>query len=417
MKATTKAVQVSPLLGMERAFFEECKKSLGADYASRVQGLVDEWEATSEAVGMLRRKRFLEVRIVTFFGSIAVRVHQGINPKDRWVSPALAFLGIKPYQRYSPDMEKRMAMLAVETGSYEKAATLADAMWFTLSDDAVSALVLRLGHVAQDNPPTEMRPGAASPEDTLVVMADGWNARHRGKNWGRNMKNRKRPERVHWHEIRSAVIFKLSALLAVSGKRKAIMAKQVAAVPAETAPYDFGVHLQREMERMGSRRAQAVFFVMDGGVWLWNLFADRFERCSKAMLDFYHLSQHLHALAGALHGPDTAKAEAWCGKILHDLKHKSPARLFATLDALLRAPPTHAPELLKAIREQNAYFRKHKTHMDYAANAAMGVPIGSGSVESLCSQFQNRLKRTGSSGQKQALPRSCGSPSGIGTGN
>ena len=144
MKATTKTVQVSPLLGMERAFFEECKKSLGADYASRVQGLVDEWEATSEAVGMLRRKRFLEVRIVTFFGSIAVRVHQGINPKDRWVSPALAFLGIKPYQRYSPDIEKRMAMLAVETGSYEKAATLADAMWFTLSDDTARALLLRL---------------------------------------------------------------------------------------------------------------------------------------------------------------------------------------------------------------------------------------------------------------------------------
>lgn len=33
--------------------------------------------------------------------------------------------------------------------------------------------------------------------------------------------------------------------------------------------------------------------------------------------------------------------------------------------------------------------------MDYAANARMGVPIGSGPVESLCSLFQNRLKRTG----------------------
>ena len=130
-------------------------------------------------------------------------------------------------------------------------------------------------------------------------------------------------------------------------------------------------------------------------MWLWNIFADRFERCSKAMLDFYHLSQHLHALAGVLHGPNTAKANAWCGKILHDLKHKSPARLFATLDDLLREPPSDAPEVLAAIREQNAYFRKHETHMDYAANATMGVPIGSGSVESLCSQFQNRLKRTG----------------------
>jgi hypothetical protein len=29
------------------------------------------------------------------------------------------------------------------------------------------------------------------------------------------------------------------------------------------------------------------------------------------------------------------------------------------------------------------------------ARYTLGVPIGSGSVESLCSRFQNRLKRTG----------------------
>lgn len=395
MKVKTEAVQVSPLMGTERACFEQHRERLCADYASHVQGLVDGWEAAAEAVRELRRKRFLDVRIGTFFGRITFRVRQGVDRKGRWASPALAFLGIRPNQRYSPDMEKRMAVLAAETGSYEKAATVAEATWFTLSDDAVRSAMLRLGAVAEDNPPTGMCSGAASPEDTLVVMADGWNARHRGENWGRDQKNRKLPERVHWHEIRSAAVFKLSALLAVSGKRKAIMDKHVVAVPAETSPYDFGLLLQREMERMGSRRAKAIFFVMDGGVWLWNIFTDRFERCSQAMLDFYHLSQHLHALAGVLYGPDTAKTAAWCGKILHDLKHKSPARLFTTLDDLLREPPSDAPQVLEAIREQDAYFRKHKTHMDYAANAALGVPIGSGSVESLCSQFQNRLKRTG----------------------
>jgi hypothetical protein len=304
-------------------------------------------------------------------------------------------LGLRPNQRYSPDMEKRLAVLAVETGSYEKAATVADVTWVSISDDAVRSLVLRLDEVAKDSPPSEMCSGAASPEDTLVVMADGWNARHRGENWGRDLNNRELPERVHWHEIRSAVIFKLSALMAVSGNRKAIMDKHVVAVPAETSPYDFGILLQREMDRMGARRAKAIFFVMDGGVWLWNIFTDRFARCSKAMLDFYHLSEHLHDLARVIHGQDTAKANAWCGKILHHLKHKSPERLFETLDELLRAPPSNAPEVLEAIDEQNTYFRKHEAHMEYATNAAQGVPIGSGSVESLCSQFQDRLKRTG----------------------
>lgn len=395
MKEQTNAAHVSPLMGMERAFFEEQKDRLCADYAARVQGLVDRWEADSEAVRALRRKRFLKVRIVTFFGRITVRVHQGIDRTGRWVCPSIAFLGINSNQRYSPDMEQRMAVLAVQTGSYEKAATVADATWFTVSDDATRSLVLRLGEVAKDNPATGMCSGAASSEDTIVVTADGWNARHRGENWGLDKENRALPERIHWYEIRSAVVFKLSALLAVSGNRKAIMDKHIVAVPAETSPYDFGIHLQQEMDRMGARRAKAVFFIMDGGVWLWHMFSDRFERCSKAMLDFYHLSQHLHALASVIHGPDTAKAKAWCGKILHDLKHKSPARLFRTLDMLLREPPSADPEVRKAICEQNAYFRKHETHMDYAANAALGLPIGSGSVESLCSQFQNRLKRTG----------------------
>jgi len=36
----------------------------------------------------------------------------------------------------------------------------------------------------------------------------------------------------------------------------------------------------------------------------------------------------------------------------------------------------------------------------HALGAALGVPIGSGPVETLCSQFQNRLKRTGQFGTK-----------------
>ena len=47
-----------------------------------------------------------------------------------------------------------------------------------------------------------------------------------------------------------------------------------------------------------------------------------------------------------------------------------------------------------AEREIN-YFEKHKEHMDYGKRRREGVPIGSGAVESLCGQFQDRLKRRG----------------------
>jgi hypothetical protein len=396
VKKDAKPARISPLAGTERAFYEGQKERLRTGYEVHIQGIVDRWESSSEAVVALKKKRFREVRLITFFGTVILNCREGVDGGGRWVCPALAHLGLRPHQRYSPDMERRMVVLAAETGSYEKAAGVADsAAWFSVSDGTAHSTVMRLDAAAEAAPPKEACSGAAGPQDTLIIMADGWNARHRGENWGRNMKNRKLPERVHWHEIRSGVIFKLSALLAVSGKRKAIMGKHIVAVPAETSPYDFGVLLHREAVRMGLGQAKAVFFVMDGGVWLWNLYQDRFEKCSKAMLDFYHLSQHLHALGAALHGAGSSKAAAWCGRILHDLKHKSPNRLFKTLDQLLEDPPSDDPAVRELIREQNAYFRNHADHMDYAANAALGVPIGSGPVESLCSQFQNRLKRTG----------------------
>jgi len=387
---------VSPLAGTERAFFEHRREELRTGYEASVQKLVDAWEASSGTIAALARKRFREVRFATFFGTVVLRCREGIGGNGRWTCPALAHLGLRPNQRYSPDMERRMAVLATQTLSYEKAASVGDqAAWLNFSDNAVCSTVMRLGAVAEAAPPQGVCAGAAGAQDTLIVMADGWNARHRGESWGKDKGNRDLADRVHWYEIRSAVIFKLSALLAVSGKRKAIMEKHVVAVPAETSSYDFGVILHREAVRMGLLRAKNVFFVMDGGVWLWNIYEDRFRKCSKAMLDFYHLSQHLHDLAAALHGPGTAQAASWCGKILHQLKHKSPARLFKTLDELLAQPPCESPALAETIRVQNAYFRSHAGHMDYATNAAMGVPIGSGSVESLCSQFQNRLKRTG----------------------
>ena len=395
MEKDTEKGRASPLVGTERAFFDDHTEELRAGYEARIQGLVDAWEASAGAVAALARKRSKAVRFGTFFGMIVLRCREGIEG-GHWTCPALAYLGLRQHQRYSPDMERRMAVLATETLSYEKASTSGDeAAWLTFSDGTARETVMRLGAIAASAPPEGPCAGAAGPEDTLVVMADGWNARHRGENWGKHKGDSELPERVHWYEIRSGVIFKLSSLLTVSGKRKAIMEKHVVAVPAQTSPYDFGVLLHREAVRMGLLQVKRVFFVMDGGVWLWNIYKDRFKKCSKAMLDFYHLSQHLHDLGSVLHGAGSAKATAWCGKILHDLKHKSPKRLFTTLDELLKEPPSDDPIVMEAIREQNNYFRNHSEHMDYATNAALGVPIGSGSVESLCSQFQNRLKRTG----------------------
>jgi hypothetical protein len=61
-------------------------------------------------------------------------------------------------------------------------------------------------------------------------------------------------------------------------------------------PQEFGRRVQTEARRRGLATAQDVFVVADGGVWIWNVQQDRFGQ-AKGMLDFYHTSEHLWAVA------------------------------------------------------------------------------------------------------------------------
>jgi hypothetical protein len=224
-------------------------------------------------------------------------------------------------------------------------------------------------------------------------MMDGWMARHRGKGWGFNPPV-EGYDSVNWHEIKSAIIYRLKDQAALSPKRNALLAKHVVASPAQTDPITFGKHVHQEACRMGLTQAHRVYVVMDGAVWLWNIFTDRFSSCATGTLDFYHASEHLHTLADELFSSKEESAK-WLSPLLEDLKNRSSSELFCTLAELISHPPNHEPETIEAIGQANTYFQKHKDHMDYATMKKAGLPIGSGSMESQCSQFQNRLKRRG----------------------
>lgn len=314
--------------------------------------------------------------------------------RKRWVVPIREAWGLAKNQRLTPALQRKLCCTAVETGSFEKASTLAGEWGCSISDDAIRSCVVALGEKAKKAPLSTACTGKAGREDVLIVMMDGWMARHRGKDWGKK-KRAEGQERIHWHEIKSAVIYRLQDQAQVSSKRRALLSKHVVAVPAETDPVTFGQQVHHEARRMGLGQARIVYVVMDGGIWLWNIFEDRFKQCAVGTLDFYHASQHLHALATELFLENKQAARKWCAEILHSLKHHSTQKLFKTLAELLADPPRHAPSTLLAIEEANDYFESHRNHMDYSRAAKAGLPIGSGSMESQCSQFQNRFKRRG----------------------
>lgn len=380
---------------IERETLEEGRNWTLVRLQERLQAEADRIGPISPRSGLkLKRAQRISMVVRTVSGPVEIKVWYGFcRSSNRHVCPAREIWKMKPYQQLSPELEQRLCYTTSETGSFQKAARMANVWGSAVSDDAIHACIARKGKQAQDHPLTETLSAPAKPF-TLIIMMDGWMARHRDIQWGIKPPDKK-AARVQWNEIKSSVIFRLEDRGQTAGGRRFLVHKQSVATPANTEPLDFAQQVQREAKRMGLAEAHKVYVIQDGAVYLWNIFKDRFAHVAHGVLDFYHASDHLWALAHDLFGEGSDEAKRWARKLLHQLRHGKENRVIKTLESLMTATP---PEYINASDTINAtaeYFLAHQDHIHYAELANQGIPIGSGAMESQCSQFQNRFKRRG----------------------
>jgi hypothetical protein len=263
---------------------------------------------------------------------------------QKWLSPQQRAWGLSPHQKLTPGLAEKLCFTAIATTSYASAAAVA-ARWGVAVDDAViHQQVQRAGERAEQQAQARTAasatlaaasPPAVSP-DALVIMMDGWLLRHRGTDWGRKPAEAA-GERVAWQECKSAVIYHLRHAAKTAGERGLLVEKFVVTHVGE--PLEFGRRVQAEARRRGLGEAPQVFVVADGGVWIWNLVADRFAAAT-GVLDFYHASQHLWDLAHTLHPDNETGARARVEPLLHQLRHGGEAGVRATRAS--RAPDQDA---------------------------------------------------------------------------
>jgi len=146
-----------------------------------------------------------------------------------------------------------------------------------------------------------------------------------------------------------------------------------------------------ETQRHGLAQAQKVLVIADGALWIWKLADDRFAQAHQR-LDYYHASQHLWAVAHALHPEDEAAARAWIKPLLKKLKNGRVAPLLSDLRTLAKRL---RQKKRQAVQSELSYLESHRGRMDYQAARRTGEPQGSGAIESTCRQYQCRFKRTG----------------------
>lgn len=337
----------------------------------------------------------------TRFGPVTVKRLRGWCRRcQTWCFPADTALGLSDTGGASPSVQEMAALTVSKMPVKEASAVIERLTGVKLPPATLDREARRQGQRADKKRAQldgQMRSGQGSaqmlalPKEpfTLVIELDAWNIRERD-DWGQSAQKRaagKEPQRWHW--AYGGTCFQLDQRVESASGRARILSRGT--VMTRGGVEGLREQLFAEAQRHGLAQAAKALVIADGALWIWNLAGDRFGQAHQR-LDYYHASQHLWAVAHALHPQDEAGARLWIQPLLKKLKAGRAPALLDDLQKLAKSLRRHKRQ---AVEEQINYFQNHQGRMDYAAARRAGEPQGSGAIESTCRQYQCRFKRPG----------------------
>jgi hypothetical protein len=315
------------------------------------------------------------------------------------VVPSDEALGLRPYQQTSVEVTWLACALAVFV-PFETAAALlglltgvkvcSKSIWGwvqAVGQRAMAQLNTQLEALAQGELPTEEAMTAPTQALPLLIGSDGVMVPFRpaaGRAKGKTV----------WREVKVGVLARLGERVTQAGKRVTYLTqRRLVAVLGDIDA--LSPRLWLEAVRQGIRGSQRVVWLSDGGRGFWRLFDERFAQYAIGILDFYHAAQNLWKGSRAWLDGRTQRARAWFISARRRLRRGQASEVLADLEAALALEglPVSARQTLTNLYN---YLDKHQQHIDYAKFKELGLPIGSGLVESACKWLiQQRFKGVG----------------------
>jgi hypothetical protein len=350
----------------------------------------------------LRSKGFAPRQLTSLFGPLRWRRRVGRCPHGCAIPQVAPFdetLGVQPHQRTSGELQCLGCALAVFVPFATAARLLGWYCGGVVSPRAVWCWVQAAGCQAMEHLQEELVAVARGPEPTpepltaaqvalpLALGADGVMVPFRPEGG-------KAKGKLRWREIKVGVLAHLGQHRTRTGQVVTrLVQRRLVAVLGDIEALT--PRLWLEALRQGIRSAPQVVWLSDGGRGLWRLYEERFAGHARGILDFYHAAQQLWRGAAAWLDGRTTQARRWFGWARHRLRHGMPDGVLADLTEALNVEglPETARETLRTVY---AYLSRHREHINYDMYKDLGLPLGSGMVESACKWLiQQRFKGVG----------------------
>lgn len=154
----------------------------------------------------------------------------------------------------------------------------------------------------------------------------------------------------------------------------------------------FGPLLAAHAKQVELEKADESITLTDGAKWIFAVICLVLGRVTATLLDFYHLSQHVHEAAKACLG-ETPAALVWAQARLTEFKTIGARAVLAEIEILDRT--VRSPGKKKSLRLLREYVVNRLEMLDYVTALARQWDIGSGPTEAMCKNLTLRLKRPG----------------------
>lgn len=371
------------------------------ELARRAQKPV-EWQPCPQCGRRLQSKGFIKREMTTLIGKIVWWRRGGRCPggcKIGQIAPLDDELGLEPHQRTSFEL-KHLACVCAVFLPFETAALFVkrftgvhaspSAVWGWVQDFGQRAMK-RLAHQLEQLDNGQLPDVEPLDDETsalpLIIGGDGVMVPFRPEGGS--------PQgRTRWREVKVAVLARLGRHTTRNGQEVArLKHRRLVAVLGDIDA--LSPRLWLEALRQDVLNARLVAWLSDGGRGFWRLYRERFATLATGILDFYHAAQNLWKGAAAWLDGRTTQAHTWFAKARHQLRHDQADVIFADIASALELEglPTSAREALTRLY---TYLDKHRDHINYEQFEALGLPLGSGLVESACKWLiQQRFKGVG----------------------
>ncbi len=313
--------------------------------------------------------------------------HSNRARKSKGLTPGVLLLGI--IEGCTPALASEVAQLAAALGSFEEARQRLLNMGITLSTKRIAQIAYCFSERARQQ---QLVDGMGIEGDLsgrrVVISTDGGRLRVRRRKRGKKTTKGRSRYHTDWREPKLLVIYVVDEEGRMSSQFTPVLD---GTLKGPDAVFDL---LAGYLQGLKISKADKVLFIADGAKWIWNRVADLWDRVGVPesrrleLVDYYHVIEHLHVLAGLKKWSSKAKKQ-WVTRQRHRLLSGETAEFIEAVKSLTKGRRGKG-----WLRERSYLLRNaERGRLNYGLVRSTKLPIGSGTMESTVRRVVNlRLK-------------------------